>query len=195
MTDQERLQYLERENARLQRQLGVVGVSRLPHADMPDGDELATLHAMIQRAHPVTLTCSLAQFERSLLALCYARRQPELNASFYPTHWLDTSREWLRKQGYGTDISLRSFVAAAIASGVKYSPLTRYPFDLEFSLARGDVSKPSNAWRQVLESGRLPAPTPLMRRSIDVEPIDMVRSLSDDDDVPGPRSSDVRLLR
>ena len=44
---------------------------------------------------------------------------------------------------------------------LRYTPLNRWPFDVELGLARGDVSKPSNAWRAVLEAGRLPEPTPL----------------------------------
>ncbi len=175
MTVDDRLEYLEQENQRLQRQLGVAGVNQVTGADMPNAGELVRLHGMIVHAYP-NLACPQDQFERSLLALCYARRQQELNAGFYPTHWLDTSREWLRKQGYSTDISLRSFVAAAIASGVKYSPLDRFPFDVELGLARGDVSNPSNAWRAVLEAGHVPAPTSLNRPLTAREPINMIRT-------------------
>jgi hypothetical protein len=191
MTDDDRIEYLEQENARLHRQLGHAGVAQLPRADTPDADELAALHRMILQAHPVTLTCPINQFERSLLALCYARRQSELNNQFFPTKWLDDSREWLRAQGYSTDVSLRSFVAAAIASGVRYSPLDRFPFDIELGLARGDGG-PSSAWRAVLESGKLPAPTPLKRAPYPEQPISTIHR-SDDTDARGRRG--IRIER
>ena len=175
MTDSsERLAYLEAENARLQRIAEAAGIPALV-IDLPNLRELTELRSMVLRQYPVELTCPLDQFERAIRYLCYARRQPKPNTQFYPVFWLDACRDWSRKQGYDTNISLRALVAGCVASGVAYTPLNRWPFDVELGLARGDVSKPSNAWRAVLEAGRLPEPTPLRRQILDTEPINMIQ--------------------
>jgi hypothetical protein len=107
-------------------------------------------------------------------------------------HWLDTCREWLKKQGFGTDVSLRALVAGCVASDVSFTPLDRWPFDVELGLARGDVSKPSNAWRRVLEHG-LPEPTPLNRPvPYHIEQQTMIAAR---DDVTPGRSANVRIER
>lgn len=173
MTEIERLQD---ENARLQRQLSVAGVTQLPNAEFPSADELAELRSMVLRRYPTTLTCSLDQFERAIRYLAFARRQKEPNKQVYPVFWLDACRDWLRKQGYDTNISLRALVAACVASGVTYTPLDRWPFDVELGLARGDVSKPSSGWKTVLANGVLPAPTPLDRPRQFIEQQTMIQT-------------------
>jgi len=82
-----------------------------------------------------------------MTALAYMRRQQKLNSEFYPTHWLDVGRDWLKRRGYSTNINLRAIVAAAICSNVPYSSLSTWPHNIELGLARGDIAKPSNAWR------------------------------------------------
>jgi hypothetical protein len=117
-----------------------------------------------------------------------------LNSQFYPTYWMDAARDWLRRQGYNAVISLSAFTAAAIGANVVHSMGERYPYDLEFGFQLGGLSKPTCHWRAVLESRKLPEPTPLRRPVPYVEqPITMVQPI--DDDVPGPRHSDVRLER
>jgi hypothetical protein len=183
MTDQETIDRLESENARLQRQLGTAGVRQLPTADLPCGEELAMLRAMVLRVHPTTLTCTIDEFERAIRYFAFARRQPEPNNQFYPVFWLDAAREFLARNGYANAVSLRALVAAAIASGVTYTPLTRWPYDIELGLTRGDASKPSNAWREVLKRGKIPDPTPLKRQLLAAEPTNMIER----DPVRGPR--------
>jgi hypothetical protein len=162
MTDQERLQHLEAENARLQRQLEQAGVPSFPKPDMPRPDELVILHSMVVNRYP-QLACAQDQFERALMAIAYFRRSPKLNNQFYPTYWMDAAKDWLRHQAYNPVISLSAFTAAAIGANVMHSMGERYPYDLEFGFQLGGLSKPTCHWRAVLESRRLPAPVPLNR--------------------------------
>jgi hypothetical protein len=157
-----RLLQLEEENERLRRIAEAAGIPALVRADRPDLNELAERHKLVLRTYP-QLECPVEQFGRSLHAACYFRRQAKLNASYWPTKWLDGSVDWLKRQGYNPSISLRSVVAAAIASNVAHSMSDRFPDDLELGYALGGLSKPTNFWRAVLESGQVPRPTPLAR--------------------------------
>ena len=72
-------------------------------------------------------------------------------------------------------MTLPPFVAAIVASGISYAPLTRYPHDLSFGLARGDANQPSAAWQDVLRDG-IPKPTePRNRIAVHEQRIDMIR--------------------
>jgi hypothetical protein len=185
------LVFLRSENARLQRQLSLAGIQQLPQADSPNPEELKKLYDMVCAEYP-QLDCPLEMLDRAMLFVAFARRQPTLNSSYYAFVWCDGCSDWLRRQGYPSSITLAAFTAACVVSGVLYSPLQRWPHDIEFGLQIGGVSRPSNAWRSVLENG-IPPPTPLNRRTIDLQR-DMVRTIRDmDDEVPGPRHSDVRF--
>jgi len=161
------IESVDQENARLKRQLALCGVEPLPPVDMPDDDELVALHNLIVSRYP-QLACAQDQFERALLFMAFARRQSKLNASYYPTFWLDGATDWLRRNGYQADLRLAALIAAAVASGVPYSPLDRFPYDIELGLQVGGVSRPSSAWRAVLANG-VPAPTPLNRPLVATE--------------------------
>lgn len=161
MTDDDRLKHLEAENSRLRIIAERSGVRSLPHPDMPDAGELVRLHSLVVTKYP-QLACAQDQFERALFTLCFARRQSKLNAAFFPTFWLDACRAFLQRHGYPGNISLSAFTAACIASGIAFSRMDRFPFDVEFGLVAGDLPKPIAAWRSVLNNG-LPKPTPLNR--------------------------------
>ncbi len=189
MTDAERIAFLERENDRQTRQLSLAGVTELPKADVPDAGELVQLHGMVVHKYPV-LKCLQDEFERALLFCAFARRQEKLNASFFPMFWWDGAKDWLRRQGYPSNLSLAAFTAACVASGVPYSPLQNYPRDLEFGLQVGGTSRPSNAWRDVLANG-IPRPIPLNRPLVrNAEPYAMIST----DRAPGLRR-DVEVRR
>lgn len=192
MTDGDRIRHLEDENARLRRIAEAAGIPPIVRPDLPDHNQLATLRSMVLSKYAVQLSCTPQQFELALHWTCFARRQPKPNTQFYPVHWLDVCREWLHKQGFGTDMSLRALVAGCVASGVTYTPLDRWPFDVELGLARGDVSKPSNAWRRVLAHG-LPEPTPLNRPVPYV--FEQQTMIVGADEQGNERSSDVRVER
>jgi hypothetical protein len=164
----------DQEIARLRRQLAQVGITPLPHVDMPDLEQLETLRSMVLAKYRLQLSCPTDQFALALNFVAFARRQKKPNTLYYPVFWLDQCRIWLKKQGYDSYISLRAFVAACVASNVVYTPLDRWPFDVELGLSLGDASKPSNAWRDVLKSG-IPQPTPLNRALVEIQPIEMIQ--------------------
>ena len=189
MSDLERLAYLEAENARMARQLAIAGITQLPKADLPYLEQAVGLRSIVVAAYP-QLACPLEQFQRCLLFFAYARRQPELNSSYFPTFWLDGASDWLRRQGHNNTISsLPALVAAAVASRVAYSDPHRFPHDIELGLQVGGVSKPNNDWWLVLGNG-IAKPVPLNWPLVDVQPIEMV---SRNGQEIGPRTSDVRV--
>lgn len=167
MTDDEKalrfkLLQLEQENEQRRRMAEAAGIPPLLKPDRPDAKELGVLYDMVTQTYP-QLSCPIAQFERCLMAIAYFRRQAKPNPSYFPMKWSDDAKDWLKRQGHSQDISLPAFTAAAIVSGVVYTPLDRFPYDLEFGFALGGVGKPTNGWRSVLESGRVPSPTALNR--------------------------------
>lgn len=157
------LDQLKIENQRLRRQLAQAGVVQYPTVDLPNQAELEQLLSLVTTAHPKLQGAGVEGVRWAMLYLSFARKQPELNEQYYPTHWLDQGRDWLRSQAHDARMSLRDLVAAAVASGVAYSPLVRFPFDVALGLARGDVSRASNKWREVLAAGQVPRPLPLKR--------------------------------
>jgi len=116
------------------------------------------------------------QFALAMRWAAYARRQPEPNELYFWSYWLDGCKAWLGRQGYSGGVTLRPFTAALVASGVSYAPLLRYPHDLAFGLALGEISEPSAAWRDVLRDG-VPKPTE-SRRRVPAQPqqLNMVQS-------------------
>jgi hypothetical protein len=53
MTDQETIEYLQKENARLRGMLSRAGVAMLPNVDLPDAEELERLYRMVTSSFPV----------------------------------------------------------------------------------------------------------------------------------------------
>ncbi len=152
---------LHRENARLRSQLSAAGVPLLPPADLPDEAELDKLIASVGAAYS-RLRCvadERDQFRRAMRFFAFVYRPEQVNTQYAASFWIDTAREWLRRQGYSdTTIGLRAFVAAAIASGIKYEPLDEYPFGVNLGLSLGGAGRPSSAWRDVLAAGTVPSP-------------------------------------
>jgi hypothetical protein len=98
---------------------------------------------------------------RALHAVAFMRKQHELNSGYFPTFWLDHANGWLARYQMQR-IALPALTAAAIVSGVPYSPLKRWPHDIEWGLQLGGID-PSSAWRDVLRRGKAPAPLSLQR--------------------------------
>jgi hypothetical protein len=162
VTYQEQVRLLQAENARPQRQLSLASVAQLTRADFPNQDEIDQLLRLVEAAYPnlkyphvteVLIAEHRDQFCRAIMYLCYASRSREPQIKYGATFWIDNCSQWLRDQAYETTMTLRPFCAAIVASGVAFSPLTRYPFDMAFALALGTVSQPSSAWRDVLRDG------------------------------------------
>ncbi|MGD0334055.1 MAG: hypothetical protein ABSA90_12510 [Xanthobacteraceae bacterium] len=159
------LEDLQAENIRLRSMLSLAGVAMPPPADLPSSEDLDELFALVKGSYP-KLEGDRFQFGRAMIYLCYARRATEPNEKYAATYWLDACREWLGKQAYPRDVSLRSFTAAVIASAIPVAPLTRFPYDLAFGLTVGDARQPSAAWRDVLRAGAVPKPMALKRPAI-----------------------------
>ncbi len=152
---------LEQENARLKNMLRRAGITPLTLGDLPTEEQAAELIRMVETAHPILrndLPDTLDQFARAMRYLAHVYRKPEPNTGVMPSYWLDSAREWLSNQGFNGTVTLKPFVAAVIASNIPYTAPSRYPWDLSFGISLGSVSRPSNAWREVLANG-VPRPT------------------------------------
>jgi hypothetical protein len=190
MTDGERIRRLEDENARLRRVAEAAGVPSFAKPDMPTAIELKYLHTLVTSKYPQLAPATYGHFELALLAIAFFRRSPKLNALYFPSYWCDAAKDLVRRQGYPSNISLHAFTAAAIVAGVAHSMSDRFPYDLEFGFTLGGAPKPTNGWRQTLETGKLQEPSPLMRPLPEMQPICTVER---DDDASVERSSDVRI--
>jgi hypothetical protein len=66
--------------------------------------------------------------------------------------WKDQCTIWCRSHNLTAPYSVREFVAAAVACGVKYSPLENFPHDLAIGVAHyGRIVR--GEWRAVLQNG------------------------------------------
>ncbi|MGO8974345.1 MAG: hypothetical protein ACLPTZ_02560 [Beijerinckiaceae bacterium] len=98
------------------------------------------------------------QFRRALRFFAFVFRPDKVNTQYAASFWIDTAREWLRRQGYSdTTMQLKALVGAAVASGILFEPLDQFPFAINLGLSLGSASKPSNAWRDTLRNG-IPEP-------------------------------------
>lgn len=69
--------------------------------------------------------------------------------------WVDSSRDWLRKQAVPDDVTGRTLIAAAIVHGIPY---TRPPYS-SLGLTLGEhIEARKTGWNQVLASGQCPDP-------------------------------------
>jgi hypothetical protein len=193
MGDLERIERLEAENTRLRRLALTAGCHLHSNVDMPTTEQLVQLHGMTVNKYP-QLACSQDQFERALLALCFARRQKTLNREFFVDHWLGDCTSWLRKHGYDATVTPYAHGAAVIASGILFSDpaAPHFPINVEYGLGRGDIAQPVAGWKNVLKAGRLPEPTLLNRT---VPQIESQRMIQPHNPVRDARQSSVRVER
>jgi hypothetical protein len=137
--------------------------------DLPNDAELSELLTLVEARYPKlgrpdgdarAADAYVAQFSRAIHFLCYARRADKLNTKYHATYWVDQCREFCRQQGLANALTmtLSPFTAAVVASGVLYSDLSRFLFDLAFGLSLGEVARGSDAWRDVIWKGQIPDP-------------------------------------
>ncbi len=128
-----------------------------PAADLPNAEELDRLLAMVAEKYRV-LACPAdadqashrRQFAAAIEFLCYVFRPGRINSAYAASVWVDLCREWMNKRIYPAEMTLRPFVAAVVASGIKHEPLDQFPFALNFAISLGSASRPSSAWRASL---------------------------------------------
>jgi|HubBroStandDraft_2_1064218.scaffolds.fasta_scaffold43103_5 hypothetical protein len=158
---EQRINELEAEVSRLRAMLARAGVSLLPPADLPNEEELDQLLAKVEARFPA-LRCPKGadvaahkrQFAFAIRYLAFAYRLDRPNTTYAATFWIDNCREFLRSQGFHpTEMGLRPFVAAAVASGICFESLDEFPFGISLGINLGSAGQPSNAWRGVLRSG------------------------------------------
>ncbi len=165
MTDQI-IKELEAENFRLRSLLARNGISVPTTADMPSPEEETELMRLVANTYPV-LSCShgaeMTQFWNALHFLAWTYRTDKLATQYSASFWfVDTFREWAKNRGYEKPpMSLRPFTAAAVASGVAYSPIDNYPY-INFGLSLGSVGVASTAWKTTLRNRSLLPPTELV---------------------------------
>jgi len=166
---EERVAELESENDALRSRLIAAGLMPTP-ADLPSDQQLDKLIGLVVTAHPQLEPREeegnfRRQFLNALHFLTFARRSDELNREYALSFFVDQANQWCRQYNIDGGVRSRAFVAAAITSGVKYSPVVRFPRDIELGLALGGASQGSSAWHSVLTSGEVPKPTPLVQRA------------------------------
>jgi hypothetical protein len=146
---------------------------------MPTDAELLELSGVVLAAFPVLQRAAARpdvfdrEFRNSFIGIATLPRRADgkLDHQFAAVTWIDRSADALQRMGLGTDQSLCSLTAAALAHGdVAYSPLDRFPHDLEFGFGNYHGAPAGDAWREVLAPRRLRAPTPLARARAIVAP-------------------------
>ena len=147
MSEQDEIRQLEQENYRLRAMLARHGVSILLAVDLPDDAELTRLLEMVERAYqslkcpPEIIATNKWQFANAIHWMAFAYRTDRVKTEYAASFWFDAYREWARDQGYSdTQMNLRPFTAAAIVSGVLFSPMDNYPY-LSFGLSLGSVGQ------------------------------------------------------
>lgn len=171
---EDRIKQLEAEIVRLKAMLSRAGVSILPSADLPNDEELDRLLRMVEAAYPKLRPINKEQFARAIHFLVYVYRVEKPNTLYATTFWIDGAREWFRSQGISSEMTLKPFVAAALASNIVFAPLDEFPFGVDLGINLGSASKPSSAWRDVLRNGIRPPVEPRNRASVRVQNIDVV---------------------
>lgn len=129
-------------------------------ADLPNADQLAQLLALVEGTYPQLKPNADEPHHRAhvfnaLRFLANVRRSEKLSPRFGLYYFQDWCGQFLRDNAILTGVSPRALMAAIVASGdIKFSALTRFPFDISLGLYPSEASVPSNAWR----SFRLLAP-------------------------------------
>jgi hypothetical protein len=137
---------------------------------MPTDAEIDKLLVLVGEAHPKLRPRQQddAEYRQSFVlalhCLAYARRS-DLNSKYAVSYFLDAGNEWLRKHQPGSAaLSLKSFYAAAISSGIRHTAPTNFPYDLELGLGLGETTQPVAGWREILTAGKVPPPSESKRR-------------------------------
>jgi hypothetical protein len=140
-----------------------------PPADLPSPAETDRLLDIVTSAWPKLVPAIdepsdfRAGFSSALHFCCFVQRVDRLNQERGAGYFAGQANAWCTRYGIIGRISDKSFTAAAVASGIRTSALSRWPFDVEFALGLGTAAAPSNAWRSVLENG---SPPPLELRRL-----------------------------
>lgn len=146
---------------------GVTITTKAPSAPadfvQPTSAELRKLEALVYRLRPdldlradrdfLTLKHT-RELSAAFLALCWMGRRDEPDHGKSTTWWADYARELLREGGIEAQIPNHILIAAALAQGdIPYSRNA-------LGLARVHTGAPAtNAWRTVLKSGAVRAPS------------------------------------
>jgi hypothetical protein len=167
---EEEIERLTAENNRLRYQLSRAGVAVLPNIDLPSPFELNSIMARVLAAYPVldAEEANKEEVANGIRFLAFVFRTEKPNTERSTGFWTDTAREFLRAQGlHPASMGLRSLCVAAIASGISFTPLDDWPFGISFGISLGSASRPSNKWRETLESVPRPVPTENYMRPVE----------------------------
>jgi hypothetical protein len=142
---QAQLAALENENAWLTARLRSNGLLPPPF-EAPNQEQLEALIALVERRWPQLRPSVDSErdhriYVRSAMAWCsFCYRRDALNTKYAATYFLDASRRWLARFDLGST-SLKGLAVAAIASGIRTSPMDEFPY---ISLAIGDGEGPKH---------------------------------------------------
>ena len=101
------------------------------------------------------------QFVAAFRALGAMKRTPQVDRKRYASHWIDEAEMLLRSLGKSTTLRFGPFTAALLAHGdIPYAGLFMDGCVPEFGLSLYVGREASDAWRGVLASGKLLAPSP-----------------------------------
>lgn len=128
-------------------------------SDYPSANELDALNKIVGTHYPRLAYAAgdhgRRQFANAFRYLMFARRCEVPNNAYALGYWVDTGRQWLRRQGSDTYFTERELVAAAIVHGVSF---TEPPYS-SLGLTLGEHAEArKSAWRAVLASGQCPDP-------------------------------------
>jgi hypothetical protein len=158
MTDQDKIKELEAEVSRLQTICRRHGVALLPKLDLPSTEERDALLAAVLGKYPFLKgpadfeASYKTQFTNALKYFCVVYRLDRPETQYSISSWTDQAKAWLQSNGYNqTEMTLRPFIAAAIASGIKYN-IDEFPHGVEIGISLGSAP-PSSAWRNTLRDG------------------------------------------
>ncbi len=101
-----------------------------------------------------------AEFCAAFRRIGFLGRLDAPNRKFYLDHWIDEASEWLRLQRMPADMSAAPYLAAVMAHGdVCFTPADNTGHVWEVGLAPWGGRPAGVAWRDVLATGKLLAPT------------------------------------
>jgi len=142
-----------------------ISAAPLPRVTLPTASEADELLGRVLDAYPMLTPGAddigfRRQFANSLFFLTHAARQAEPNEKYFRTFWCDQADTFLAAHGIaGPRVHFTALTCAALASGVAYSSLDRFPCDVSLGLKLGQAPRPSTAWRDTLRAGTVPPPT------------------------------------
>jgi hypothetical protein len=169
---QRQIASLQAEIAELQRVLEPKGAPRYevgvkimcPRAvlptDYPNESEFDALNRIVGARYPrlayaAADSAARRQFANAFLYLFFARRRDKPNTAYALSYWVDSGRQWLRRQSIESYFTASALVAGAILHGVGF---TEPPYS-SLGLTLGEHTEArKSAWRDVLASGQCPNP-------------------------------------